>query len=298
MKNFISIVLLCISQQALGFLDRYKAVTAYEKKDFTAAQTILKQQLVSNSGDPELLFDLGDASYRLQEFDQAQAYFAKAFEKTKDPILQQKALFNAGNTCVHKKQLKEAIEQYKKVLVINPANKDALHNKKVVEELLREQEEQKKKEEEQKKQQEKDKEEQQKDNDQQDQGDDSKDQDKDQQEQKEDGKKDSQESGKKDGQQKKDQQGKGDQKNKPEDKGQQDDAKKSLEEKIGEQEGKQGGDEQKEQQVLYAQPADPADEEKDEVARVIDKIDGESGKQLFRYMVKTKMEPKYGQKNW
>ena len=134
MKNYFIILLLCVFQPAFGVFDRYKAVKAYEKKDFAAAQTILKQQLVSNSGDPELLFDLGDASYRLQEFDQAQAYFAKAFAKTKDPILQQKALFNGGNTYVQKKQLKEAIEEYKKVLVINPSNQDALHNKKMCDE--------------------------------------------------------------------------------------------------------------------------------------------------------------------
>lgn len=55
--------------------------------------------------------------------------------------------------------------------------------------------------------------------------------------------------------------------------------------------------EQKEEQLSVEQKDEP-DEEKDEVARAIDQVDGQTGKQFFKNMVKAKMEPQYGQKNW
>ena len=53
----------------------------------------------------------------------------------------------------------------------------------------------------------------------------------------------------------------------------------------------------KKQQELVAQEFND-DEQKDELSQVIDKIDGDSGKQFFKNMVKHKMGPEYGKKNW
>ena len=142
MKKFLLLVL-WFPLSTFTFLDYYQAVRAYDRDDFIKSQDILKKELINNPEDASLLFSLGDASYRLKEFDQAQAYFSKAFEQTKDPVLQQKALFNKGNTLVQKSKYKEAITEYEKVLRINSQNADAAHNKKVIEQLLKEQEEQK-----------------------------------------------------------------------------------------------------------------------------------------------------------
>ena len=122
--------LLCLLPcSALALFDYYQAVRAYDRDDFPKAQAIFKKELVNNPNDAELLFSLGDASYRMKEFDQAQAYFARSAASTQDPILKQKALFNAGNAFVEKKQYKEAVAQYDKVLAINPKNSDAIKSK-------------------------------------------------------------------------------------------------------------------------------------------------------------------------
>ena len=138
---FIGLSIFLIPTTSLTFFDNHNAASAYKKGDFKAAQDIYKKQLIDEPDNGQLLFNLGDSAYRLQEYQQARAYFSQAAELlTKNRELQEQAYYNAGNAYFKEKKLQESLELYHKVLELNPENEKALHNKKVVEELLKQKE--------------------------------------------------------------------------------------------------------------------------------------------------------------
>ncbi len=332
----------CSIHPSLAIFENYKMFEAYKKGDYKGAQNILKTALVKDPSDASLLFDSGDVAYRLQEYDQAAAYFTSAAKHAQDPAHKEKSFYNVGNTYVQQKKYEEAIKAYDEALALIPDDSNAQHNKKVAEALLRKQ-----KEEEQKKEEEKKKQEQQKQQEQQQeqkennqcknpQQSDNKQQ-QDQQEKK--GEQNKQKEEQKQNQasqqneQKQNEQSQNSQQQQQQDqhKQQEQEKQKAQQQAMNEQKQKQQAQKQDEQQAqqqtqeqkeakkdqnnaqqgqqgqaqqqkkageLSAEPEDKADQEKDEVAAIIDKVDGDSGKEFFKSMVKSKMGSKYGQKNW
>lgn len=134
---------LLISNSAYPVFDHYQAARAYQEGDFQKAQELYSQQLLTDPYNGQTLYNLGDASYRLEQYDRARAYFLQAAQQLgNNPLLQERAYYNAGNSYFFEQQLEEALEQYKKALELNPDNERTLHNKHVVEELLKQREQQ------------------------------------------------------------------------------------------------------------------------------------------------------------
>jgi len=125
---------------------------AAQQGDWERAQKSLSSLLIDSPDRADLLYDLGIVFCKNGDLQQACTYFshAAACEGVSDELCE-RAYFNAGNTWVMLDELENAIEQYEKVLAINPANKFAQHNLDKVKEMLKqkqeEQEEQKQKEE-------------------------------------------------------------------------------------------------------------------------------------------------------
>ncbi len=150
-----------------------KAADALKNGKWDEAYEMLIPLVTDNPDKPDLLYDTGVAAYNKDKFSQALVYFDHAATKTDDNTLKINAYFNAGNACIPLKELHKAIKYYDLVLSIDSTNEYAQHNKKCVEEMLKQQEQQQKQEDQQKDQQkdEQDKQEQQKDQSQQDCGD-------------------------------------------------------------------------------------------------------------------------------
>ncbi|MCC5791382.1 MAG: tetratricopeptide repeat protein [Legionellaceae bacterium] len=74
------------------------------------------------------------AAYRAGDYDAAQAHFQQLNSTL--------GYYNAGNALAHMGQYEKAIEAYKKALEREPDHPDALHNKALLEKLLREQQQQ------------------------------------------------------------------------------------------------------------------------------------------------------------
>jgi Ca-activated chloride channel family protein len=73
------------------------------------------------------------SAYRAKEYEQAEKKFR---------ILDgEEAYYNQGNALAHMKQYEKAVRAYDKTLRINPEHKDALHNRKIVEDLLKKEQE-------------------------------------------------------------------------------------------------------------------------------------------------------------
>jgi len=136
---FTTLVLVFYVSNSFSY-ENYSAQQAYSKGNFDAAQKVYKNQLVENSHDGHLLYNLGAASYRLQEFVQAQAYFMQSADSMSDKdSLKVRAYYNAGNAAVKNNDLQGSLELYQKALALDSGNERAQNNKKVVEDLLKQQ---------------------------------------------------------------------------------------------------------------------------------------------------------------
>ncbi|WP_133141350.1 tetratricopeptide repeat protein [Legionella moravica] len=78
---------------------------------------------------------IGSAAYRAGDYEQAAELFKE--------LNNEQGYYNQGNALAHMGQYEQAIDAYNKALKINPDNQDALYNRKLLEELLKKDKEQK-----------------------------------------------------------------------------------------------------------------------------------------------------------
>ena len=143
--NFIIIflIILCSIIPSHAFLNYDRAISRGQKKDWQTSVQLLQQELVKNPHNPTLLYDTGVSSYKNGDYEHALSYFLKAADAPQSsPLLQEQALFNAGNTQVALKELQESLATFDKVLALNPKNAQAAHNKEMVKKMLEEQKQQ------------------------------------------------------------------------------------------------------------------------------------------------------------
>lgn len=143
MKYLRIYFLIALPTFSWAFLNYDRAIVAGQKNNWTASAELLKKELIENPESAQLLYDTGVSSYKNGDYDYALSYFLKASETPNAPaLLQEQALFNAGNTQVALKQLENALASFEKVLERNPQNAKATHNKEMVKKMLEEQKQQ------------------------------------------------------------------------------------------------------------------------------------------------------------
>lgn len=278
------IILLFVPMCADAFFDNWRAQRAYNNKDYAQSQQFLANQTTTQSQ-----FNLADAQYRAGDLKAASDTFEQ-LSASKDPDVQQQALFNRGNALAHQKEYKPALEQYDQLLkqeLSEAMRERAQHNYDIVKKLLEEQE---------KKEQEQQKQDQDKDNENKE-GQDQQDKDQDQQDQKQNDQ-NKQQQQKPDDQKKKEQE----EKKKEQDKKQQGD-KKQDEKKKGDEE--QAKEDKKKGQDKQKAPAAAEQDEQDKkmhpqvraLLKQAEEADERGAKQLMKAQV-TAMPQKEGQKNW
>lgn len=99
----------------------------YEQEKYDEALVQYQDALVQSPNNPYAYFDIGNAHYRKNKFEDA----LKAYEKAttfEDPILRAQAYYNMGNALYRLGKLPEAILAYKKALELNPNDEDAKYN--------------------------------------------------------------------------------------------------------------------------------------------------------------------------
>ncbi len=98
------------------------------KKDITRALEQSKAEIEKNPADPKAQFNLGNALYLNKDFEGAANAYDKTQELTQDLFFQSKTAYNRGNAFFRQNKIKEAIENYKQSLRLDPADEDAKHN--------------------------------------------------------------------------------------------------------------------------------------------------------------------------
>jgi len=89
-----------------------------------------------------LLNNLGAALYRSGDLEQAGMAFNSAAQMALSPDDLVRASYNAGNAAANNKELEQALVQYRRALLTDPANADAKFNYEFVKRQLEEQEQQ------------------------------------------------------------------------------------------------------------------------------------------------------------
>ena len=158
----------------------------YEKNKFSDSEISYKKAVDENKQSPDAVFNVGDALYKQNKFEEAGKQFVDNTNQNDDKIKKSAGLYNLGNSLLKANKLPESIDAYKNSLKLHPDNPEAKYNLSYAQDLLKQQQEQQKKQ-----QQDKDKQDQNKDKnknkdqnkDQKDQNDKNKDQQKDQKQQ-------------------------------------------------------------------------------------------------------------------
>jgi Ca-activated chloride channel homolog len=104
-----------------------KGYEAYQKGNYDAA---LKQFIDGQLQDPEnpsVLFNIGDAYYKLKDFEAAEEHFRQALPKAPE-ALKPRLLYNLGNSAYRRGRLKEAIQNYEAALQLDPDDPQAREN--------------------------------------------------------------------------------------------------------------------------------------------------------------------------
>ena len=158
MRNTVFRALVLLSMLFVGvhgsFAQRYpeRGLTRsgnrdYDKEEYSSAELDYRRALEKNPAFYEAGFNLGDAVYRQQRFDEAAKFFTQAAADSTSSV-ENTALsyFNKGNAEFMQQKYSEALESYKQSLRLNPDDTEAKYNlaytKKMLEQQQNQQEQQ------------------------------------------------------------------------------------------------------------------------------------------------------------
>ncbi len=135
-----------------------KDTTRLDTAQFNRAEIEYRKALEKKPDDPKWEFNLGDALYKQQKFEESSEKFKDIADRTVDKAEKSRALHNMGNSLLMNNKLDESIAAYKEALRNNPADLETKYNLLYAMNMKKKQEEEKKKQDQNKdKDQEKDK---------------------------------------------------------------------------------------------------------------------------------------------
>jgi tetratricopeptide (TPR) repeat protein len=124
------------------FMDAVKDTTKIDTVKFSNAETEYRKALNKKPNDLQWNFNLADAIYKQQRFDEAAGKFSELAEKMETPEEKGRVLHNLGNSQLLNQKIDESIETYKKALRHNPTDLDTKYNLAYAQLLKKQQEQQ------------------------------------------------------------------------------------------------------------------------------------------------------------
>ena len=100
----------------------------YQNKKYELAAKSYNQSLQKNKDNFDAQFNLGDALYKQDKFDDAAHIFESLKEKTKDKTKLFQTYHNLGNALLSNKKYEESVKAYKNALKLNPKDEDTRYN--------------------------------------------------------------------------------------------------------------------------------------------------------------------------
>jgi tetratricopeptide (TPR) repeat protein len=103
-------------------------VDLYKEQKFADAEVNFKKGTEKNPESFEAKFNLGDAYYKQQRYDEAIKTFQSSFVNAKNDEEKAKIYHNIGNSLLKSQKVKESIGAYKEALKLNPNDQETKYN--------------------------------------------------------------------------------------------------------------------------------------------------------------------------
>jgi len=103
-------------------------VENYEQEKYSDSEVNFKKGLNEEYESFEGHFNLGDALYKQERYDEAIKSYQNALALTEDKELQSKVFHNIGNSLVKAEKYKESLGAYKNSLMLNPNDLETKYN--------------------------------------------------------------------------------------------------------------------------------------------------------------------------
>ena len=119
-----------------------EGLEAYKNGEYDKALKLFIDAQLDNPDDPRILYNIGNAYYKVEDFDSAISNFEEVL-KSEDKTLREKALYNLGNANYRKGKYEDAVKNYQEAIKTDPKDVRAKQNlefvKKVIEQKKEEQ---------------------------------------------------------------------------------------------------------------------------------------------------------------
>ena len=123
------------SQSLRGLVN--EGVENYNEGNFSDAEVNFKKGVEKSPENVEAKFNLGDAYFKQERFDDAIKSYNSAMAFAKDDLEKARVHYNIGNSLLKAQKIEESIEEYKKSLKLNPGDQEAKYNLSYALELLK-----------------------------------------------------------------------------------------------------------------------------------------------------------------
>lgn len=126
---YLSIILLgsqTFAQSTRGLVN--EGVELYNENKFSDAEVNFKKGAELDPNNFEAQFNLGDAYYKQQRYDEALKSFQSALSKAETDDQKAKIYHNVGNSLLKSQKIKESIGAYKEALKLNPDDHETKYN--------------------------------------------------------------------------------------------------------------------------------------------------------------------------
>lgn len=100
----------------------------YRNGNVVAAEKSYREALKKNKVSDPAQFNLGDALYKQEKYEDAEKQFKSLAESKKTPAERSRIYHNLGNTYLQQKKYEESINAYKQALKSNPSDDDTRYN--------------------------------------------------------------------------------------------------------------------------------------------------------------------------
>jgi len=122
--------------------DIHKGNKLYQQQKYAEAEAFYKKSLEKSKESVAGNFNLGDAFYKQKKMDEAAQKFTEIAGNTENKSVKAQAYHNLGNALLESKKLEESIEAYKKSLINNPKDDETRYNLAYAQEKLKQQQQQ------------------------------------------------------------------------------------------------------------------------------------------------------------
>lgn len=109
----------------------------YFDGNYSESEILYRKAIEENRSSAAGNFNLGDALYRQNKFDDASKQFILSADMSADRIKKAESFFNLGNSLLKSNKIEESIEAYKNSLRLNPSSLEAKYNLAYAQDLLK-----------------------------------------------------------------------------------------------------------------------------------------------------------------